>query len=321
MIATRSILSGLLLVLASGPACFPQDKDKEKANLKAENSWTVVVAFSPDGKRLVSGGGPHASSYLWDIQGEKPITKLEAGNLVNSAAFSADGRLLVTVGLELSNSSTRVRIWNGLTGKRVGEIPVDLGTVAAISPDSKVLVTLNLRKMGVQFYRLPDGQQIGELPHPSVHGSQEAVQVSPDGSLIAAGYDKGIWVGDSSTGEDRVTFETVSQLKALVFSQGKVVWSRKHTKAVNGLAMASTGTAVASSSEDNSVRIWNLLTGEAIRVINSSTSGATSVAFSPDSKMLAIGNGGGVSLWEVQVPAPTKGSAATKRAVRKKAKK
>lgn len=101
--------------------------------------------------------------------------------------------------------------------------------------------------------------------------------------------------------------------------QGKLAWSQtKHTKDVNALSVARTGTAVASSSGDNSARIWNLMTGEEIRVIDSATSGAMSVAFSPDSKMLAIGNGGGVSLWEVQLPTPSKTATPPKRTTRKR---
>jgi WD40 repeat protein len=347
MLTIRPGMIAVCLVLSHGAAGFSQDQEKvqekEKANLKAEKAGAGVVAFSSDGKRLVSGGSYQDFSYLWDIAGEKPIARLEgAGDLVRTAAFSGDGRIIVTTGLETSTTKTRLLIWNGLTGARINELPVDLGTSAAISPIGNVLVTSNARRMGVQFYRLPDCEQIGELHHP-LPGTPEVVIVSPDGATIAVCYERGVWLGDPTTGDRKAAFEAVSPPRAMAFSpdsqllvtagddgtvqcwnlaQGNLAWSqKKHNKDVSGLTIAPSGTAVASAGRDDTVRIWDLRTGEDLRVIKGRQLGVMSVAFSRDGKTLAIGHASGVALWEIQTPAPAKAVAQPKGAPRKKAKK
>src|SRR5262249_28832469 len=66
------------------------------------------IAFSPDGKRLVSGGGSDESVKLWDAQTGEEIMTLTRGSadLVRSVGFSADGRRIV------ASSHDDVRVWD-----------------------------------------------------------------------------------------------------------------------------------------------------------------------------------------------------------------
>jgi WD40 repeat protein len=75
-----------------------------------------------------------------------------------------------------------------------------------------------------------------------------------------------------------------------------------HKGTVWGLAFAPDGKALASAAWDGTIRLWDLSEGEASKVYYGLDGGGAasfrSVAFSPDGKMLATGDGG-VKLWDV----------------------
>ncbi len=86
------------------------------------------------------------------------------------------------------------------------------------------------------------------------------------------------------------------------------------------VAISPSGTALATAAHDNTVGLWNLRTGESLRVIPGPSNSVESVAFGPDSKTLAVGTGLGVALFEVETPPPAKPQTKAKGASNKKAK-
>ena len=56
---------------------------------------------------------------------------------------------------------------------------------------------------------------------------------------------------------------------------------------MNGIALSPDGKRLASASSDNTVKVWDAMSGLEMLILNEHTQGVMSVAYSPDGKWLA----------------------------------
>jgi WD40 repeat protein len=71
-----------------------------------------LIAFSPDGKRIVTAGG---NPILWDVAtGRKLLTLRGRGKVFTSIAFSPDGKRVATGSMDQSAA-----VWNAETGQQL----------------------------------------------------------------------------------------------------------------------------------------------------------------------------------------------------------
>nr|POE90882.1 mitogen-activated protein kinase-binding protein 1 [Quercus suber] len=102
------------------------------SELKGHLYGVACIAFSPDGKHLVSVGG---YIYLWDWRSGMLVTKLKASSsctAVSSVNFSSDAKLIVTAGKKhlkfwTVGSSPRSLLNAGTGSMALHGKPVDLG--------------------------------------------------------------------------------------------------------------------------------------------------------------------------------------------------
>ncbi len=88
---------------------------KELGRLIGHRSAPVTVAFSPDGKRALTGGFDNILR-LWDVETGKELRQFLGHNAcVRCVAFSPDGRRAVTGGYD-----NTVRLWDLDSGKEIG---------------------------------------------------------------------------------------------------------------------------------------------------------------------------------------------------------
>jgi serine/threonine protein kinase len=141
---------------------------------------TYVVAISPDGKVIYTGG---SSKYVtaFSLASSGSLHQYSIGEAVGYLALSPNGTWLAIGGLNgedyLFNADTGklVRQWNGLKGHVLA---------MAFAPDNRTLVT-GTNDGVLQWWNSTDGKLIAQKS--TGGGAVVDVALSPDGTIVAAG--------------------------------------------------------------------------------------------------------------------------------------
>jgi len=272
--------------------------------LRGHSGSVTSVAFSPNGKYVLTGSGDKTAK-LWDAAtGAEVRTFTGHRDSVVSVVFSPDGKYVLT-----GSYDNTAKLWDAATGKELrtfgGQNPAD---VAVFSPDGKYVLTgysdailwetasgAQLRTFSKQdswaiaaLAFSPDGKYViaGSANRTAVlwdattgtqlHiftgflGTVEAVAFSPDGKYILAGSDdKTAKLWDAATGEEVRTFQS-------------------HNGPVHGVAFSPDGKYIVMGSLDNAV-MCDIATGIEVRTLSGHIGYVNSVAFSPDGKYVVTG--------------------------------
>jgi WD40 repeat protein/serine/threonine protein kinase len=259
----------------------------------------AVVAFSPDGKYLVSliavGRSQGSGLTVWDADTGKELMSLPGWT---ACAFSPDGKRLAAV-VPVEDKGERVdgvRIWEWAAGKEVLTLAGHGGAITAVafSPDGKRLAaggyasaeegmillhpTVTARLPAGKVWEADTGKETWVIRHP---GLVTGLAFSPAGLRLAtAGGDGVARVWDAAAG------------KELLALHG-------HSSRVNAVTYFPDGRSLATASADQTARVWDTADGKLLRVYRGHTAPLLSVAVSPDGQLLATsGRDNSVKLWE-----------------------
>jgi WD40 repeat protein len=271
------------------------------------NVWWV--AWSPDGKRLVTAEEPVAAK-VWDAETGKELLTLGLRNGISSITWSPDGTRLAT-----ASQDDPVTVWDAETGKEVLTLGVHsnggyvccVGSASGVawSPDGKRLATgttgpppskamieafrahglsVNLEKSPFDVVKVWDAKTGKELL--ALNGRDKpiwSVAWSPDGKRLAGISNGTAKVWDAETGKELLTFG------GDIHPRLSVAWSPD-------------GKRLAACSTDGTAKVWDTETGEEMLTLGLQSNGAygvSSVAWSPDGIRLATGSREGkAKLWD-----------------------
>ncbi|UZR97745.1 beta-propeller domain-containing protein [Chondrinema litorale] len=234
------------------------------------NSGKIVshVAISPDNKYIVSSTG--SNIVFWETATGKLIKSISAhSQFIGDMNFSHDGRYLATGG-----GDGKVKILNVATGEFLHEMDSQAKHVRGVSfsPDGKMLASTG-EEGKILLWDVASGNLVKEIKAFRKFGSH--VTFSPDGKFIAT-----INAEDKSIG--------IWNLKEEIsyYLEGHEYWP-------SSICFSNDSKFIISTSQDNTIRIWDLATSKAIKIIKKGTEmgdGVLSVAMNPVTKQFATGN-------------------------------
>ncbi|MBC03599.1 MAG: hypothetical protein CMJ34_09910 [Phycisphaerae bacterium] len=291
----------------AGLARSLSDQAIERIPIDGESPFSRV-AFSRD-LAVAASGHIDGSIQLWDTSTgqarEEPLQAHEKN--VHACAFSPDGTILASSGLDAPDADEpriawdgkppgepkrvpTVRLWNPATGEPIGKPMRHPARVFEIvfSPDSKVVATIAGRD--IRLWEATSGLPLGRLLQVPIErviqpvSNPQVVAFSRDGRAIVAGYsDHTIRWWDAGSG--RPIGDPL----------------RGHDGSVEAIAVSPDGSVIASAGRDRLIRLWDAATGrQQGDPFGGDGSMVTTLAFSPDGSLLGSGSvDRTVRLWEV----------------------
>ena len=252
--------------------------------------WVRSVAFSPDGRYIVSGGCDtydvstytctQGSARVWEALTSTEVARMTHDYWVESVAFSPDGQYVVSGGCDQFNAGNQcikgvAYVWETATGNEIARMAHDRPvTLVAFSPNGKYIVSGSGGTARV--WEIATGNEIAHIPYDDFVNS---VAFSTEGKYLVSGYQD----------------HTVRVWETLT---GKEVARMIHDDSVRSVAFSPDGKYLVSGSQDRTARVWEIATGKELArmtyddVVNS-------VAFSPDGRYVISGSQDGTArVWE-----------------------
>jgi len=271
--------SGRHVAVFGGPSVhvFTLGERGGMVELGSANSPVTAVAFSGDGRRLVSGefGG---AIRVWDLPARREIATLAMSSPVTALALDASGRTLVAAFYDRS-----IRMWRR-------EPPGFRQIRAKWKTPGKPALSLAYNPRGGRVVAVTPGQLLvwgGRRSKPLrmafPAGSNAAVQIRPQGGLVAVAGERGLWLW----------FLPARLPVAAVETGGK--W--------HDLACPPAGRCIAAAAEGRTVSVWEPLSSAQI-ALAAAPAEIIAVAISENARLVAaLDAEHNLSVWRLNRPA------------------
>jgi len=246
----------------------------------------IPVAFTPDGKRAISGG---SEIKIWDLSTGKEIRKVD-DMTATVVSVSSDGKRFVALGRK-SLTKLDMNLYDMATGDLLREFRTGSGNIkqVALSPDGRYALTGHLggstgsllamtagRRDMMVLWDTRTGEEIRRIEWRTSGlfrvGGVNSVSLSPDGSqALSGGADGTIRVWDVGSGTERLSLSAHPSLGGVSYT-----------------AFSRDGRYILSGGLDSLVKVWDAATGVRIREFRASFggSGIHFVELTPDGKRI-----------------------------------
>ncbi len=266
-------------------AAFRDGSVKVWSLLNGHTRWTAggsqqrvpvwAVAFSPDGRWLVSAGEDGAVQIYDAYTGARQRRFTEHQKSLRAVVFSPDGKRLASAGL-----GGTILIWEADSGRVLERVSLKTNSIRCLAfhPDGTKLAA-GTRDSRLVVWDLVSGQELWSRNDGLVRVWN--VAWSPDGGCLAVARGDGfVRLHDGVDG-----------------TLGSVFGTPAHDLPVD-LSFSPNGQRLATATEQTGVTLWEIPSGREVLRLSRSTTTSAAVAFRPDGELLATADrDGAVRLW------------------------
>ncbi|KAL4864042.1 hypothetical protein BDV12DRAFT_205946 [Aspergillus spectabilis] len=234
----------------------------------------IAMAYSADDMQLV-GGYYDGTVRLWDpATGDLHKTLVGHTDRVWNVAFSPDGKQIVSI------SQKTINLWDAATGDLQKTLAYPYAQEVGFSPDSTQIAACF--RDGMIFW-----DAAGDIQKTLACqlGIVTSMAFSPDGKQIVTG---------STDTTIRRWDITIDATQNVVGHSGRVVT----------VAISPDGQVIASGSADKTIKLWYPATGDLEQTLTGHQKTVFAVVFSPDNKQLASCSDEAVHLWDGAIGEP-----------------
>lgn len=271
------------------------------------------VAFSPNGRYLLSGG-KNRKLWLWNLKSGKLVkTFVGHSDIISSVAFSSDSQYAIS-----GSRDRTVRIWNVNSGRLLDTYRGHDGFVSSVnfSSDGRYVLSGSYDKT-LQFWDRRDGRLMRRFKRGNWVLSMDISR----GFALSGHRDRTMRLWNLDTGELRRSFRSYSYFMSVAFfpNANRIVsghtdntlrtWNvysgrmlrrfRGHTGSVFSVDVSSDGRTIVSGSRDNTVRLWNAYSGKQIGIFEHEND-VYSVKFTSNSSRIISAGNDGIYLWDIK---------------------
>jgi WD40 repeat protein len=270
------------------------------------STMSDVLAFSPDGRRIVVAAATGKALHLIDVARGKVVRTFPHAHIVFAAAFSPDGRYLVAGGFESADKVyfARVREVDAhQEGHRLRFGPGPIRCVA-YSPDGATVAVGGDggKSLAVKLFDAATGEERLKIPFPD-GTSVRSVAFSPDGRTLAASGGSSTRLFDAATGRERLKLDRkaiglrfapdgatlVGAVAGTIYrwdaATGRSLIPEGGDSPVAQIAVTPDGRRVVTCGQDGDGHIWDARSGEHRRRLDMGWQ--RGFALSPDGRFLA----------------------------------
>jgi WD40 repeat protein len=232
--------------------------------LRGHLAGVFSAAFSPDGRRIVTGSRD-GTAKVWDAESGNELMTLKGhSDGVEAVAFSPDGQRIAT-----GSWDGTAKVWDAATGHQLATLygHDDQVWSVAYSPDAKRIVTGSADSTA-KVWDAASGRNLFTLNEHK--GPIFSVAFSPDSQRIVTGsQDTTAKVWDAASGKPLLTL-------------------KGHRLSIFSVAFSPDGRRIVTGSEDRTARVWDAVSGT--NLLTLADDAIWSVAFSPDGQRIVTGS-------------------------------
>jgi WD40 repeat protein len=238
--------------------------------------------LTPDLKRLVTTEGDQ-NVTIWDLESGKTLRTIQSRtNQISDVAITPDGKSLAIRGkegtFELWDIEKSLEIRSA-----IGQKKVDLPDIN-FSPDGKYLLNWGPRSERIAIREVSSGRELWSKKLSDFNILSYCF--SPDGTQLALAGAHPNYTGEVHLLDVNNGDEIIAPLK------GHGLW-------VNTAAFSPDGKRLATGSGDETIKLWDLTTGQEILTLRGHTDAIGGLRFSPDGhRLISVSWDGTVRAWD-----------------------